>query len=289
MHEPTTPGGRNETQIAYWNGDVGQRWTAHQKRLDRMLAPIGAEIVRTAGVRAGECVLDVGCGCGDSAIRLATLVGPNGQVTAVDVSRPMLAFARERAGTDLPQLEFREADAATHDFGARRYDLLFSRFGVMFFEEPLAAFAHMRACLKPGGRLAFACWREARENEWVRVPMSAARERVPQVPPVDPLAPGPFAFGDGERVRSILASAGFAAIDTRPFDVQLEMGESLEVAVAHVVAFGPVSRLLADSTPDQKASVESALRQALRPFAQNGPVALGGAAWIVTARNPVSR
>ena len=271
----------NADQIAYWNTDAGQKWAAGQERLDAMLAPISAELIKTAAVRSGERVLDVGCGCGDTSIRLAK---DGARVTGVDISRPMLARAKaraERAGTK--DLEFIEADAAAHRF-AEPFDLLFSRFGVMFFADPDAAFANMRKALKTGGRVAFVCWRDWRENEWVRVPISAVRPHLPPQPQLGPEDPGPFAFADLARVRRILAAGGFDAISARPFDTTLALGETHEDALAHIQDFGPVSRMMAGATDAEKSKAVAALDQALRPFSERKPVALGAAVWLVTAR-----
>jgi SAM-dependent methyltransferase len=271
----------NADQIAYWNADAGQKWATAQERLDAMLAPVSAELIKAAAVRSGERVLDVGCGCGDTSIQLAK----NGaRVTGVDISQPMLARARARAAeAGVDNLEFAEADAAAHRF-AEPFDLLFSRFGVMFFADPDAAFANMHKALKADGRVAFACWRDWRENEWVRVPVGAVRPHLPTQPPLAPEDPGPFAFADLARVRRILAAGGFDAITARPFDTTLRLGETHEDALAHIQDFGPVSRMMANASAAEKSKAVAALDQALRPFSQRKPLMLGAAVWIITAK-----
>ena len=196
----------------------------------------------------------------------------------------MLALAKQRSGNTHPNLAFMEADAATHHFEPKAFDLLFSRFGVMFFADPDAAFANMRKALKPGGRATFVCWRDWRENEWVRVPITAVRPHVPPQPQLGPEDPGPFSFANPGRIRRILANAGFDVIAMRPFDAPIELGASLDDAAEHLQEFGPVSRTLADASPAQKQQAAASLREALTPFARTMPVKLGAAVWIVTAR-----
>jgi SAM-dependent methyltransferase len=268
----------NTDQVAFWNGDAGQKWVRSQERLDRMLSLVSDKLLEAAKPAASDRVLDIGCGCGDTSIALAK---SGAKVTGIDISAPMLAHARHRA----PDLTFLETDASTYAF-QQDFSLLVSRFGVMFFSNPDAAFANLRRALAPSGRVAFACWRDWRENEWVRVPMTVARPLLPPQPPMGPEDPGPFSFADLGRVRRILANAGFDRIEARPVDVPMEMGKTVDEAVVHLQEIGPVSRMLTDAEPALREKVVSAIREAVRPYGAKLPVTLGGAIWIVTAVSP---
>jgi SAM-dependent methyltransferase len=271
-----TAAGANADQIAYWNGVAGEKWTTAKERLDAMLSPVSARILDELAPASRERVLDIGCGCGETTIALERA---GTRPTGIDISRPMLDRARSRA----PDTEFLLADAATHPFSPD-FDALFSRFGVMFFDDPDAAFVNLRTALKPGGRLVFACWRDWRENEWVSLPVSAVRHLLPPQPQLGPEAPGPFAFADLARVRRILSGAGFDRITATPFDAALSMGESLPDAIRHLAEIGPVSRMLSDATPAERTSALASLEERLRPLANRAPVTLGGAVWIISAR-----
>lgn len=266
----------NAEQVEYWNGVAGRKWVTAQERLDAMLAPVSSRLLSILAARPGERILDIGCGCGDTTIALAD----RGSIpTGVDVSLPMLERARQRAG----HIDFVCADAATHAFPST-FDALVSRFGVMFFSDPERAFMNLRKALKPNGRLIFACWRDWRENEWVSLPVSAVRPLVPPQPQLGPEDPGPFAFADLARVRRSLAGAGFDRITAEPFDTSLTMGATLEDAIAHLAEIGPVSRMLAEATPDQKGKAMTALAEALQAWSGRSPVTMGGAVWMITAR-----
>ena len=282
---------RNADQIADWNGRSGERWVAYQSRLDAMLAVFGQAAIEAAAPGPGERVLDVGCGAGASSLALAARVGAGGQVLGVDISEALIDRARTLAPQEIPAL-FQVADAGRAALPQGAFDILFSRFGVMFFDDPTGAFSHMRRALRPGGRVAFVCWRRAAENDWVRLPMGAIKGIVP--PTVQPAAeaPGPFSFGDRGRVERILSAAGFTEIAIAPFDASIPYGEgetwdaAIDDAVAMASKVGPLSRALADQPDDIRARALTAVRAAFanRPGARS--VMIDGAAWIVRARNP---
>ncbi len=281
----------NAQQMNDWNGQTGQRWVANQARLDNMLDVFGTAAIRAAEPAAGKRILDIGCGAGATTLALASHVGPSGHVMGVDISEPLLARAREVAPPDAP-VAFAMIDAARGNLGEHAFDLLFSRFGVMFFDDPDRAFAHMRGALKPGGRLAFACWRGAEENDWIRLPMGAIRGIVPPAPPPHPDAPGPFSFGDPDRIRRILAAAGFVDISITPFDHAIPFGwgqdraGAVDDAVAMAFEVGPLSRALADQQENVRERAAAAVRAAFAQRPGERSVMIDGAAWIVTARDP---
>lgn len=272
-----------------WNGNSGENWVTHQLRLDRMLQPFGDAAMAAALARPGESILDIGCGAGVTSFALAEQAGAGGHVLGVDISPQLIARARH----DAPKgawIDFQLADAATAPLSQGAFDLIFSRFGVMFFDDPAAAFAHMRRALKTDGRLAFVCWRAAQDNDWVRLPMAAIRDIVPPAP-TDPAAPGPFAFADPERVSTILAAAGFADIAVTPFDATIHYGygdtrdAAIDDALGLAFAVGPLSRALAGQPDDVRGRAAAAVRAAFAARPGDTSVLIDGAAWIVTARN----
>lgn len=269
----------NEEQIEYWNDDAGTQWAAHQTALDAMLAPATAALMEAAAVQSGERVLDIGCGTGQTSL-LAHEQGAN--VTGVDVSRPMLDLARSRAGAGV---QFLLEDAAEHQ-ASEKYDLVMSRFGVMFFEDPLAAFKNIRANLRPGGRMAFVCWQAPRVNLWVMVPMGALKPLLPEAPAPDPHDPGPFAFADPERLEGILRDAGFSeiAISPQALEVCLSQSGGIDDAVRFSSRIGPASRALKEADEALHPKLLAALKQALEPHDKDGRVALPGGIWVVTAK-----
>jgi SAM-dependent methyltransferase len=274
-------------ELAYWNGPAGERWVREQEDRDRMLRPFGEAALASAAVAAGEGVLDVGCGCGDTLVRLAAFVGDRGRVVGLDTSTPMLGRARERCA-GLPRVSFVEGDAASHPLDQGSFDLLYSRFGVMFFPDPAGAFLHLRGALRGHARLAFVCWRSLVENPWAAVPFDAVAGVLGRPEPPPPDAPGPFAFADPGRVRGILEGAGFRDVALTGFETTLVFGASgsLDDAILELARHGPASRLLVDRDEPTVSRAHAALRAALSPYVSGGgQVHLRGSAWVVTARN----
>jgi SAM-dependent methyltransferase len=275
--------GANDAMFDYWNNRNGEVWVRFQAQLDRQLEPLGAAAVAALAPSAGEAILDVGCGCGDTTVRLGAAVGPSGRVVGADISHPILEVARRRprSSPGLP-VEFHALDAQTADLGEAAFDAVFSRFGVMFFSDPVAAFVNLRRALKPAGRLAFVCWRPLAENPWMGAPMAAAAHLLPPQPASDPLEPGPFAFADAERVRGILTTAGFAEVRISPFDTRVGRA-GLEDTVSLNLNIGPLARALRES-PDAREAVTEAVRSAMAAHVTSEGVLMPAAVWIVTAK-----
>src|SRR2546429_9463284 len=278
----------NSEQIAEWNGALGERWVAMRQEIDRLVVPFGNAALRAAAPQSGERAIDIGCGCGDTAIEIARIVGEAGAVVGIDVSQPMLEVARSRGAlANCAHLAFRDGDASEAGLPANT-DLLFSRFGVMFFSQPSQAFSHLRKSLRTGGRCVFVCWRAPRDNAWAMTPLSAARTAMRVTPaPADPDAPGPFAFADEERLRAILSGAGFRAIDVQRFDAALSLGATPRSAAEGATQIGPVSRFVREMGAEHLPAILDAVERTLAPLAApDGHVRLNGSTWIVSATNP---
>lgn len=271
----------NEDQIKFWNDKAGQNWTVQQAWMDANMAPIADATLAFAQAKPGMAVLDVGCGTGATSLALAQA---GAKVTGVDISQPMLGLARERAAKAGLAIAFVEADASIHSF-APEFDLIFSRFGVMFFDAPAAAFANMRKALKPGGRIAFVCWRTPPENPWASAPLMAAKPFLPEQPPADPLAPGPFAFADPKRVEDILSQSGFSEIRIEKLDTVMTMGDDLDFVARQALQIGPLSRAASEVDEPTRALLVQVAHDALAKFVRpDGEIAPPAACWLVAAK-----
>jgi SAM-dependent methyltransferase len=274
----------NAAQIEHWNAVAGKTWAQHQELLDRQIESLGLVAIDALAPTKGEHILDIGCGCGQSSLALADRVGAAGSVIGVDVSAPMLEVAlhRSRANPSLA-VTFRQMDAQTDDLGRSQFDAAFSRFGVMFFSDPEAAFTNIRNSLKPGGRLVFICWRSLAENPWMQAPLQVALPFIPPVSPPDPTSPGPFSFAAPDRVRGILANAGFQSVAINPLDAPIG-GADVEQTLNLSLKMGPLGAVLREH-PELAAAVTGAVRDMLSAYLTPSGVVMPSATWIVTGRN----
>lgn len=281
----------NQDMIEVWNGDASASWATRPDRYDAMLGQFGHRVLAAAALSPGERVLDVGCGGGALTISAAEQVGPAGAVLGVDVATRLLALTARRASeAGQSHVELLEADAQVHPFTPGGFDAVISRFGVMFFADPVRAFANLLTATAPGGRLVFVAWQEAPANEWAAVPIASMAPYVgpPKLPP--PGAPGPFAFADPARVRSILTDAGWAGAELHDVRTTLHVGgaHTVEEAVAFYTDDPVGQTLLRGAEPAQRDAALAALREALAPHVADDGVALKAAVWLVTARRPAS-
>ncbi len=255
-------------------------WAQIRESLERQLAPLGQHALTALALRPGESVLDIGCGGGETLLEIARAVGPGGRVVGIDISAAILAHARPTFAT-CGQVRLVHADAQSFPFEPGAFDAAFSRFGVMFFADPVAAFANIRRSLKRGGRLAFVCWRALDANELDVLPLSAAAAHLPPQAAAERDAPGPFAFADPDRLRGILAQAGFEAIEISARDELVGSGD-LDAMLAVCSRVGALGKILRERA-ELRSAVLPALRAAL--VARDGPdgVRLNAATWVVSA------
>jgi len=283
--EPPLGHDQNADQIAYWNGPGGQHWADRQATQDVVLAPVSNVLIDRTAARMGERIVDVGCGCGSTSIALARQIGAAGNVLGIDISAPMLARARQLAPAG-SRIDFVLADATVYPFDPASFDLLVSRFGVMFFADPALSFTNLRKALRPSGRLAFACWRDPRENPFFMAPLQAVYKHAPRLPQLGPEDPGPFSFASEQRVHRVLGAAGFTGIEMEPCDLALDIavGRGLDAAVESALEIGPAARALAEQSPEVRTAATHSIREALAPFLKGQSVPLPASIWIVTAK-----
>ena len=274
----------NAQQVEYWNSTAAQTWVRLQTRLDQLFHPLTQIALESAAPHPGERAIDVGCGCGATVLELARRVGAGGHVLGLDISEPMLDLARRRAAeAGHAHATLVRADMSTYAFAPHECDLAFSRFGVMFFADPVAAFANLRAALKPGGRLVFACFRPLAENRWVLEPLTAVQHLLPPSPAPGPEEPGQFAFADPDRVRRILTAAGFHNVTPTGHDPDMRLGDAKQAADMSS-QIGPIARALMGAPESLRTAVLEALATAYRRFDGPDGVTLPGANWIVAAK-----
>lgn len=267
---------------AYWNDAGGNAWVEHQGLLDRLNQPVGDIVAGRADPGAGARVLDVGCGAGATTLDMARRIGPDGLAVGVDVSEPLLELGRQRARAEaVANVDFVRADAGTHDFGEGTFDAAISRYGVMFFEDPDAAFANLRRAMRPGGGLTFACWRSAAENPLTLVPLEAAAPFLPEPPRAPTDGPGRFAFADADRVRGVLERSGWRRVAIEAIDVETPL--SLDELTTLSLQLGLLATLLPQQDEGVRERIGEAVAARLESYVEDGRVPMTAACWLVTA------
>jgi ubiquinone/menaquinone biosynthesis C-methylase UbiE len=280
----THPHEANPDQKAQWNGPSGCAWVEMQELMDEMLQPFADRLVEHVLRAKPTRVLDIGCGSGATTLLAAKRLGKDGACVGADISAPLLEVARHRAAQEnLPNVEFIQADAQTHPFEPGRFDAVMSRFGVMFFDDPVAAFANIRRATRSGATLAFAAWRSPAENPFMTTASRAAAPLLPNLRAPDPTAPGQFAFADPERVRHILEASGWQGVDLQPLDIALTVAK--QDLFAYITKLGPVGVALREADEDTRTRVMAAVQAAFVPFIEGDTARYNAACWFVSARS----
>jgi ubiquinone/menaquinone biosynthesis C-methylase UbiE len=271
-----------DEQAARWNGTAGRAWTDVQAALDLMLEPFERHLVDAAASAGARSVLDVGCGTGATTLAIARRLGAGVQCVGLDISEPMLERAKNRAEEQASPARFICADAQSHPLEPGAFELVVSRFGVMFFRDSVAAFANLRAATAPGGQLRFVAWRAAAENPFMTTAERAAAKFLPNLPPRKPDAPGQFAFADSERIRRILRESGWIDVDIQPLDLECRL------PAAHLAQYytrlGPLGEVLQGADDSTRAQVSAAVNAAFQPYVNGSEVRFMAACWTVGAR-----
>jgi SAM-dependent methyltransferase len=274
----------DDEQEKLWNGVAGRAWVEAQELLDQLFKPFERLLVEAVSATSVTRVLDVGCGTGSTTLAVARLLGANGRSTGIDISDPMIAAARARAEQASTPASFIRANAQTHAFEPASFDMIISRFGVMFFDDSVRAFANLRRAARDDAGLRFIAWRSAVENPFMTTAERAAAPLLPNLPARRPDAPGQFAFADPRHVHRILEESGWAGIDIRPIDVACTLPE--QELVRNVSRLGPLGRILHETDEQTRKEVLEAVRAAFDPYVHGAEVRFTAACWMVSARAP---
>jgi len=270
-------------QSALWNGSAGSAWVEAQAALDAMFEPFELRLVEAVAARRPRSVLDVGCGTGATTLAIARQLGPSSRCTGVDISAPMIDFAHARGEAAHATARFIRADAQDHVFDMPRFDMVVSRFGVMFFADPIAAFANLRHAATNDAQLHFFAWRSAAENPFMTLAERVARERLPDMPTSVPGTPGQFAFADAARVRNILDASGWSGVAIEPIDVACRFPAS--ALTRYITQMGPLGRALQQVAGPTRERIVDDVRAAFEPYVEGGDVRFEAACWEVVARS----
>lgn len=274
----------NRDQDQRWNGPAGRAWVELQVQLDDMLAPFERLLVDAACEQRPRSVLDIGCGTGATTLAIARRLGAGAACTGVDISQPMVALARTRAAQQALDVDFIEADAQTWPFADASFDMIVSRMGVMFFDDPVRAFANLRRAATAGGALRFVAWRSADENPFMTTAERAAAPLLPALPPRRPDEPGQFGLADSALISRILEQAGWEDIAIAPADAQCTL--PAHELLRYATMLGPVGQLLQKESEDRRDAVVAAMREAFQPFIHGDEARFPAACWMVGAHAP---
>lgn len=273
--------GDNKEQAELWNGRMGQSWVKVESYIDRMLAPISDYAIDSMAAARGERIVDIGCGCGTTSLALAAA---GAAVWGVDISSTMIAQAK-RKETGSADVHFSVGDAARQDY-TPDHDGVFSRFGCMFFDDPVAAFTNIRSALQPGGRARFVVWQSPADNPWIALPGAAVQPFQPEdMPFPDPDSPGPFSLADPEKARQTLVQAGFEDVMVEPVNRTISLGQDIDEVMAFQMHIGPLSAVLETLEENRREEAIQAVRDAIAPHATADGVSFDAAAWLLSARN----
>jgi SAM-dependent methyltransferase len=272
----------NSEQATLWNGTGGQAWVEAQATLDRMFEPFAQRLMEPLSAGAAARVLDIGCGAGGTTMAAARLLGPGGRCVGIDISQALVDAARTRAERQGSAASFIRADAQTHAFEPAAFDLLISRFGVMFFDDSVGAFANLRRAASRGAEFRFVAWRSPAENPFMTAAERSAAPFLPEMPPRKPDAPGQFAFADRRRVVALLEQGGWGEVDVQAIDVVCALPK-MELE-RYFTRLGPVGRILQDTDERTRARVIDAVRSAFDPYVQAAEVRFTAACWLASAR-----
>ena len=277
----------NAREVQFWNSAVARPWAEMHEPIDRLFVDLTQTVLELSAPQPGERVIDIGCGSGTTVLDLARRVGPTGYVLGADISQPSVEKARARiAAAGLSQAEVSLCDVSTHVFAPDNFDLAFSRFGVMFFTDPVATFINLRRGMKRDGRLTFAVFRTPQENPWGTGPVAAVRHLLPPIKPPEPEEPGQFSWADPARVRRILEGAGFKDVSLARHDPAMRLAGPGEAAQAadFAMTIGPVARAMSSGSVAEPAAVRSGLEAFFERHDSPQGIVLPGALWIVRAR-----
>ena len=282
VQNPAASNQTAEGQATLWNGTSGQAWVEGQQLLDQVLGPFQDLLMDAIRAAPGSRLLDVGCGTGSTTLAAARLLGENGRCSGIDISDPMLSLARMRAEREGVSAQFICADAQTYAFEPASFDTIISRFGVMFFADPVAAFANLRRAATKGARLCLIAWRGATDNPFMTTAERAAAPLLPNIPPRNPDGPGQFAFADSQRVRHILEQSGWTEIDPQPRNVSCSFPEA--ELIGYFTRFGPLGQILQEADAPTRNRVITTVRAAFDPYVHGAEVRFDAAVWVVNAR-----